>query len=710
MITNELIEFIKSQLNNNISRDLIISQLLQVGWKQEDIEEGFLNIEAPLSSVASTQIKENINIEPLGTETKKEEDKVDPYREIPLIVDPSSDKAYEDKTPVISTIDKIAPMKVWTPINIEPKIVEIKKEEKAIEFSPSNKIEPFNIEIADNNNQTNANFQPVFETPKSDQENSDFLPNINKNPVMNIPVQPIVEPFQKITPTAQPIYKNTTTDVVHKNAMISSYSQDILAASKEVATPTVNRNKILKIGIIITILIIIGGMAFAFVEGYIKFPGSKFSFSIVKRDPKIIIINAPSTISKLKSYKVDTNISISAPSLSNITTGLSSGEAVASKDRDSISINTKGLVNHQNSKLNLDYSFNLESSILENGINSNLKYDGNDLYATIPDLSDIIGNNAPKATIISLKPNQFNLLVSEFSSEIQNKIKELDIYNIFSGEVPLYVKNETHLIFKEFINGLEYTEKANEKIRGVDTYHYEMVPNRQSTKKFLTSLMNLYIVKITPEQKKDFDETLGSSYFSSFEVWIGKNDDNLYQVKFTLNTPLSKILGLNDSGIAGNEVKLDFVITYFDLDVQNDILFPKAELGIEEFVKKIKDIKIKNIISSFKAQTISFKNAVGSFGTRSNPSGSCINPNPSSIFSPKGHKKGADSAVSSISSSMNDLLSLTNGTVSCYSTSNAWALEAPLFVTPDTTQNFYCADSTGNVITLTSLISGPVCK
>jgi hypothetical protein len=132
---------------------------------------------------------------------------------------------------------------------------------------------------------------------------------------------------------------------------------------------------------------------------------------------------------------------------------------------------------------------------------------------------------------------------------------------------------------------------------------------------------------------------------------------------------------------------------------------------MDDFVKNIKDLKIKNIISSFHSSAKAFHNALGNYGFRLNPIGSCANPNPGSLFSPQGHAKGADSAISSISNSMNSLLLATNGTGSCYSNSSAWALSAPLFASTDPlVPNYYCADSVGNLEIMTSPITGPVCK
>lgn len=731
MITEDLVSYIKSQLEKNVSKDIIFSELSGVGWRNSDIEEGFLSVEKTI--IDPTPSVSTVDISTAKEETEK---KVDLYREMPEENIVESPKAYvapvvegalfnntSDATEKVE--EKVKPAKIWTPTTVQAKVVEIEpvievkkpepepepeqkqeqEKEEEIVFSKETTIEPYRLEVK-------AEEQEI-----TTSQGEELLPSINKNrfeiSTLDVPSKPRLI---NVKPETAPVVERKMSDMIQKNAMIASYShdvQEVLAAKKEEEEIAVPRKKksFIKIGIIIFVVSLIAGMIFAFVEGYIKIPWSNINLNIVKKDPKTIMLHTPLNISKLKSYKVETNISISSPSLSNITTGLSSGDAVTSKDRDFVSIKVSGSVNNVDSKQAHNYLLDFESSILENDIKSNLKYNGEDLYVSVPDLNTVLGDNAPDPATVSLKLNQIDLVVPEFSPEVQNKIKELDIYNIISGEIPLYVKNQVASILEEFISKLEYVKKEDEKIRGVDTYHYQLISDHASTKKLLTDLSNLFIIKITQEQRKNLDEAIGASSVGSFDVWIGQNNDNLYQIKFTLNTPLSRVLNLNDSGIADNEVKLDWTTTFYDIDTPNDITLPNTEVNMDEFIKNIKNKKIKNIISSFKPETIMFKNAVGSFGSKSNPTGSCINPNPGSIFSPKGHVKGADGSVSSISATMNSLLSVTNGALSCYSTSKAWALSAPLFTTTDgLTSNFYCADSTGSVTTLQAPITGPVCK
>lgn len=735
MITPDLIEYIKIQLNKNIPKDLVISNLLGVGWRMEDIEEGFLKIEP-------VQIVQEI------PQIEKEEVKnnIDKYREPLDGTEIPTDKLEVKSTPQNS----LELLKVWVPTNIKPVIIgddiveeepEVKLEpveevkvEEAKKIEPEIKIEPekevvsekkvevFNLELEGEKKDPIVFTNPIIEmviSPKKEEplapkQDTPVVPVITK---LNIPADPVtikpVIPVKPIDtkPTIPVGSASIKQDIVPKTAMLTSYSKDLLSVSEKkekVETPSNHKRWILKIGILIVTLTFVGGMVFAFMEGYIKVPWSKLSFLIVKKDPKVVILNAPSTISNLKSYKIDTNITISSPSLSSITTGLSSGEAVTSNEEDSISINTKGRVNRIGDKTIFDYIYNLKSSLLENEITSNWKSDGNNLSISIPDLTQIFKEETPVPTTVFLNRNQLGLIVPELSTKIQDLIKKVDIYNILSSEVPLYVKYETVYIIKEFISTLEYVDKGKENIHGIETRHYEVIATRPATKKFLISMIGLFSLQFTDEEKNNLDEALGAASINSFDVWTGKDDDNLYQIKFTLNIPLSRVLWLNDSGIAGGEVKLDWMTTYYDLNIENNIVVPRDEgINIEQFINNIKDIKIKNVISSFKSETIIFKNAVGSYGKKTNTSGSCTLPDSGSIFSPLGHVKGADMAVSSISSSISSLLLLTKGEGFCYSTPKAWALSAPLSTTP---VSYFCTDSEGTTTTLLEPITKTICS
>lgn len=752
MITQDLIEYIKLQTEKNVSKNLITTDLLNVGWHIEDIEEGFNELEktkSPLLSIPTesvnqnTTISENIAVSESPLEQKlNPTQKFDPYREIPDVDDVSLERIRSEYNATVNKNSQES-VKIWTPIVLRPKVEEtpvvpevkpvveeIKKPTEEVQFSKRTDIEPYMVEVSagekeepkvakpflsdsianigQNNSFPPADFSNVNSSIKTEANQFGSQPIVSTSPKEESSIQQPIQPTEQVKPI---ININSMSDIVPRNAMISSYSQDILSAQKEEPKEVDKKKLYIKWGIIAGSIIIVVALVFAFMGGVLKIPFLNLSFSAIKKDPRTVLINTPASVMSLSSYKADTDVVVSSPSIASITTGLASGVAVNTKDRDTISISTKGSANRVNNQLSFDYLATLKSSLLKEDMVSDWKYDGNNLFVSVPDLSQILGENAPKATTVSLTPNQLGSIVGEFSTQVQNIIKKIDIYNILSEDVPLYVKTETGSIFKEFINSLSYVEKGTETINGVETYHYEMTADRASTKKFLSSLSDLFIAKLPQDQQSELDGAIGSSTISAFDVWIGANDDHLYKIKFTLSVPLSSVVGLNDSGIAGNEVKLDWTTSYYDLDVENNIKIPQAEKNMEDFIKSIRDIKIKNIIYSFRPQATSFRNAIGSYGVRSNPTGNCTNPNPGSLFSPKGHNKVADTAIGGISNSMNSLLSVTNGVSSCYSTSAQWALSAPLFSSStESPINFYCADSSGSITTLPSQIKGPVCK
>lgn len=63
MITEDLTNYIKSQIEQNISKEVIVSKLAQVGWKLEDIEEALAEVIQPIK----TEVKSD-----LISETQKE--------------------------------------------------------------------------------------------------------------------------------------------------------------------------------------------------------------------------------------------------------------------------------------------------------------------------------------------------------------------------------------------------------------------------------------------------------------------------------------------------------------------------------------------------------------------------------------------------------------------------------------------------------------
>lgn len=653
MTTSELISYIEKQIQNNISKDIIISKLIGAGWRIEDINEGFTTIEAKSKTI-------------------------DVINEAPV------------EKNIIET-PKIETPKIWTPMSVP--VVENKKKEELI---------PNLI-------------------PKTEATPATVLPIVN--PIIT-PVAPVevvasgmplkVDGIDSIL-NEQP--KNYQISDLPKIAMLSSYKKDMMSVgnTEEIKDINIKKNKKSKWLFFVLLLIIISLIAWLFVGGYIDIKNINLPF--IKKDPKVLLLNNSKNLISLNSYKTETNIEITSPSFANISAGLISGEAVLSDDKDSISINTLGVINRNNNDLLSDNFITIKGSILQNYITTDIKNDGSDLFVSVPDLSQILGDNAPESSVVKINESQFGLLPSLFSEKIGNKLRKINFYNLLSNGMPSYINNETLSIYDEFINSADIIEKGEEVIKGVDTYHYLITVDRQSSKKLLNKISEGFVLNLSDEDKNSLDGILGSTTIDSFDVWIGKGDNNIYQYNVILAIPLSKIIGFEDKSIGDNQIKINWKTTYYDFNILSEIIMPRDTIETEEFIKNINEMKTKNEVLSFKQLASDLLKYEGSYGSKTNKGDSCMSPTSGSLFSPLGHSKNSITAVSSISELLNKIMLKTKNNGFCYSTPKAWSFTIPLIDNYDPAsipspedKPLFCVDSTGVVMNIASSPLGVICK
>ncbi len=715
MITEDLIAYIQAQLRKNISKDIVISRLLSAGWYNDDIQEAFRKIAPPPVQVATPKPPITPNVSkvtfiptPITT----------PLKNVPVEKNESMDLYREE---IVQAEPQPALNKVWVPIKIEPKVLPVIKED--IPAIKQEKLEPIITPIENStpikpvfsNSFSEANSKPLENkisplTSSPSVQNEELMPRlipktpvfINKKEESPVVPPPSLSTFKLTSNNNSPILSD-----LPNSAMRHSY-QKVLSSANQVNTELSKkkRHTVLKTLILLFILSAIGGVVFAVKENYIKLPS--FNFSFIKKDPKTLLITTPILLDELKGYKIETSATITAPSFADITSGLVSGEAVTSTDTDFLSFSAKGIVNHEvGASPIFDYKAIFNSSLFKNPLATNLKY--NDLVSlvTTPDLSELLGVNAPKPSTVLVPKGDFSVLLALIPDTIQSKVNKIDIEKLISVGLPSYINNETSSLFKDFLNDTTVIEKGEDDIRGTLSYHYEIIADRETSKKLLMGFIDIFTTNLSIDEKNILEERLGAVSLKSLEVWIGKEDNKIHQYKFALKTPLSRLIGLEDRGIAGNEVSLDWQTTYYDLDIPNNIIFPQDGISINNFIKDINDMKIKDKLSLFKPVADGFRNAVGNYGKRDNQAGSCSNPNPNSLFSPIGHPKGASNAVGGMASLMNEMLIATGGNIYCYSTPKAWAISAPLMSDPSTS---FCVDSNGVNNIINTGLSGVTCS
>lgn len=733
MITSELISFIRKQIESNIPKDIIISKLIGVGWYREDVDEGFSSVELEVKSeIFSPEIKLSNDKEIASSAIHRGggEEIVDKYHE-PLVGDNIFEikrKSHKIETPIVET------PKVWIPIRIPVKEIAPSairqgggKEDNLDVKTEITQIEIQNLELQTKkedklgqpkeirNFDKNKTLDII--NPKYFNKKEEFIPTLMPKAVVNsfgsINKNNLTKPNSPIV-SNEPS-KNSFSNNLPKIAMLSSYPKDLLSLSK-IKEKNIKKedHKIAKWLILALIIFIIASSIWAFSSGYINIKNINFPF--IKKDPKVLLLSNSKTLSSLKSYKSETNIEISSPSFANITYGLISGEAVNSPDKDSFLINILGLIDQNEKGLLSDNFIKIKSSILQDYITTDIKNDGTDLFVSVPDLSGVIKDNTPEPSIVKINEQQFDLIPSLFSPYIESQLKKINLYKILSNGMSSFINNETLNTYDEFINNVEIVEKDQENIRGVDTYHYSINTDRQLSKNLLSKISDNFVSNLSTDDKDKLTQILGSTTVVSFDVWIGKGDNNIYQYNVILDIPLSKIIGFEDKSIGDNKININWKTTYYDFNIPNNVVIPDTSIPATDFVNSIKELKIKNDVYSFKQLATNLFDIEKTYGKKSNTNGSCINPSSGSLFSPTGHNKSATTAISSISMLLNKILGVTGGVGFCSSTTKAWSFTIPISDNYDPAikeasgyTSFFCVDSTGVKQDLTTVPTGVIC-
>jgi hypothetical protein len=327
----------------------------------------------------------------------------------------------------------------------------------------------------------------------------------------------------------------------------------------------------------------------------------------------------------------------------------------------------------------------------------------------------MLKENAPIPSVVKINEEEFSDIPSLFGPKAETLLKKINLYKLLSSGISSYIDKDTLGTYDELIKGVEITEKGQESIKGVETYHYSVIPDRQLFKNLLIKISDRFMMNLTTEEQDEITTIIGSTTVDSFDVWVGKGDNTIYQYNILLDIPLSKIVGLEDKSIGDNQVRISWKTTYFDFNVSNEIVIPETSSSAVDFIKSTKTEKMKNQVSSFSPLAINLYKAEKATGVKANTSGSCMSPATGSLFSPTGHPKSATLSVGPISLLLNEILTTTNGLGSCYSSPSAWAFTIPISDNYDPTAtiesytSFYCIDSKGTTKELTSLPKGTSC-
>lgn len=353
---------------------------------------------------------------------------------------------------------------------------------------------------------------------------------------------------------------------------------------------------ILKIFIFLIILVVLAG-AGLFVAGQyfnVNIPWNPFALS-----PQAVVKNMMANMKNIKAYHTSIQVSISAASSAN-----------ANQTLGSFSLDTEGgtdITDAKNPKADYTISVNLglpaavTSPILANmdviGVNNVLYLRLNSLqmpteYTNGINTAQILGNwleadqDSMKA-LTAAESSQIGQVTLPPSSASQKMAQE--IQNLISSENLVSVDKQL----------------SDQVINGQDTYHYSITISSAKLKDLATKIMNLTTQEAASTQNSGTSagsslvDGMAGGVANSFidavgdinaEIWIGKKDYLLYQVKFDKTIDLNKLFPGANTQLA---IKVDDNNSNFNKPIT--VQEPASSQKIEDFVLPL--IKVQQIQS-----------------------------------------------------------------------------------------------------------------
>lgn len=511
-------------------------------------------------------------------------------------------------------------------------------------------------------------------------------------------------------------------DDLPKIAPISTFSKDMEEAmekarqekSKTGLQRTKNKKLLKWGGLVLVILVLVGSLSWLFVTGKINLKNINIPF--INKDPRSLIVKNSQLLASLDSYKAETILEIKTPSFANISAGLLTGEAIPSLDKDNLVIGSNAVFSRQNGEMLSDNSISVSGTILEEFVSGRIHSDGKNTYLSFPDLSKVLKETTTLKGSIKIDNQEFYLVSSLFGPRASRIVEKIKLQKILTSGISSYIDEETLGSYDDLIKNVQITKKGEEVIKGVNTIHYSINPDKELFKNLIKKILERFSGDINDTDLSNIDTVIGSTKVSSFDVWVGKGNNAIYQYNIVLEIPMTKVFGFEDKSIGNDTMSISFKVTYFDFNLPNNISIPNGYTEISEFVKSAKIENVKNKVREFIVLADNLKKIEKKYGVKPNPQGSCMEPVAGSLFSPTGHSKSAVLPVSEISSFLNYTLGLTKGLGSCYSTTTDWSFAIPLtdnyenIATSEIFDKYYCVDSKGGDIEISTLPKGTICE
>jgi hypothetical protein len=388
-------------------------------------------------------------------------------------------------------------------------------------------------------------------------------------PVLEAQPQVVIQPKSEIVVQPEPQVQTQAQPQIQPETKVQSEVQvqpKVVAEQVSPSQITKLKSHILpKILIVLVILIVIGGAGYLVAAQYLNFLWNPF-----RPSPETVISRMTTNMKDVKYYHSALQVEADATDSSSKT---AQGKILITADTDQNLIDAKNPQANSNFTIKLSVP-ELTSPIVSLGASTISTADGVS-YLKINDVTLPNGVSYPGLDISQINGRWFKIDQDSYKAISQVENGQSGTNNITQADTSDLTKKIQDLIATE--NVISVSKQLDDQvIDGQDTYHYAAIISKDKIKDLITKIMALEsqeAAKLQPQgSKSDGSVALVQSMVQSLvgsmvdsvgdinmEIWIGKKDYLLYEVKMDKAIDLSKILGA--LGVTTNvDLKIDLKI------------------------------------------------------------------------------------------------------------------------------------------------------
>ena len=440
-------------------------------------------------------------------------------------------------------------------------------------------------------------------------------------PEMKMPAQPEPEPEPEPQPIVQTQYQEPQPVVVQPEPQMQAKPQPVAQPQYQPSFEQENLPRmrggfsgVLKVLMVLIILIALGGVGYFTAGQYFNLPYSNLLLSFFTTNPQSVINKMVANMKDVKASH--TIMQLNASTTSNNTL---QGNLVINTNSEMDRIDPKDVKASGNFTLNITTPASA-SPVVESTVS--MVALGDTYYVKVNDLiipSSYISSVSPELDISKIKGKWFKIDQDSIKA-ISNVSGQGTVANISQGSNSVLMQKIQDLMITE--NLLSFNKQlSDENIGGQDTYHYLVTVDKTKLQDFINKSISLSLQEAAKVQNNTVTNASGTASVPTsspavvenmiqagvktfvdaigdinMEVWIGKKDFMLYQVKLDKTIDLNKIAqaygATSTSTNAQVAIKLNITNSNFNKAVTTQA--PEGAQKIEEILLPLAKIQKVN--------------------------------------------------------------------------------------------------------------------